>query len=202
MPVEHPQQPATPRVVALAGPNGAGKSTTAERLLRGPLAVDEFVNADLIAQGLSGLAPERAALAAGRVMRARLRALAARRETFAFETTLASRSIAPWIRELVDAGYQFHLVFLWLPSPDIAVARVAERVRSGGHDVPELTVRRRFWAGLRNFFELYQRMAKTWQLVDNSIGVRPRLIAAGRGSDAMYVRDLDAWRAVLSQAGR
>jgi predicted ABC-type ATPase len=164
--------------------------------------VDEFVNADVIAQGLSGFAPERVALAAGRIMMARLRELAAQRASFAFETTLASRSFAPWIQGLVDAGYEFQLVFLWLPSPEIAVARVSERVRLGGHDVPAETIRRRYRAGIRNFFVLYQPMAQSWQMVDNSNGGRPRLIAAGYGTDANYVRNENAWRTIQKQMGR
>ncbi len=151
-----------PNVVVLAGPNGAGKSTSAPSILKDALGVDEFVNADVIAQGLSGFEPERVGLAAGRIMLARLRELARQRSSFAFETTLASRSFAPWIADLTRTGYQFHLVFLWLPHPDIAVARVAARVRDGGHDVPEETVRRRYEAGLTNFFRLYQPMATTW----------------------------------------
>ena len=119
----------------------------------------EFVNADLIAQGLAGFDPERAALPAGRVMLQRIRELAKQRVSFAFETTLASRSFARWLAELVRTGYQFHLVFLWLPSADFAVDRVADRVRLGGHSVPEATVRRRYAAGLRNFFGLTSRSA-------------------------------------------
>ncbi|MCY2996183.1 MAG: hypothetical protein NTY19_51290 [Planctomycetota bacterium] len=99
---------------------------------------------------------------AGSIMHARLRELAARRRDFAFETTLASRSLAPWLAELVRGGYEFHLVFLWLPSEDFAVQRVADRVRMGGHSVPEATVRRRYERGLRNFFRLYQPLAATW----------------------------------------
>jgi predicted ABC-type ATPase len=145
----------SPDVVMLAGPNGAGKSTAAPALLRDILSVNEFVNADVIAQGLSAFEPERAAPAAGRIMLARLRELARQRESFAFETTLASRSFAPWIAGLKsEGGYKFRLVFLWLPSPEAAVARVAERVRAGGHDVPEATIRRRYAAGLKNFFTL------------------------------------------------
>ena len=125
-----------PSVVILAGPNGAGKSTVAPALLHGALAVDEFVNADVIASGLSAFDPDSAAIAAGRVMLARIRELASQRVNFAFETTLASRSFAPWLRQLVTSGYSAHLVFLWLPSADFAVDRVAERVRTGGHNVP------------------------------------------------------------------
>jgi predicted ABC-type ATPase len=132
-----------PHVIVIAGPNGAGKSTTAPMLLKGTLGVTEFVNADVIAQGLSAFQPESAAFHAGRVMLERLHYLAKERVDFAFETTLASRSFAPWIAKLKQSGYTFHLVFLWLPSADFAVARVAERVRMGGHDVPEETIWRR-----------------------------------------------------------
>jgi predicted ABC-type ATPase len=169
----------TPHVVVIAGPNGAGKTTAAPFLLRDTLGVTEFVNADTIAQGLSAFEPEQVAVTAGRVMLARLKGLAARRANFAFETTLASRSFAPWLAGLIAGGYAFHLIFLWLPSADFAVSRVAHRVAKGGHAVPEETVRRRYDAGLRNFFSLYQPQSTTWQMYDNSSGSPPRLIAAG-----------------------
>src|SRR5688572_21351805 len=124
-----------PLVVVLAGPNGAGKSTSAGLILRDALAVSEFVNADSIAGGLSAFRPETVALAAGRIMLARMRTLAAARADFAFETTLASRSFAPRLAAMKRDGYEVHLAFLSLPSPDLAVARVAERVAMGGHDV-------------------------------------------------------------------
>jgi len=113
-----------PHVIVIAGPNGAGKSTTAPAILKGTLGVTEFVNADTIAAGLSAFNPEKAAFQAGR-------------EDFAFETTLASKTFAHWIQNLKLSGYTFHLFYLWLPSPDFAIARVAERVRMGGHCVPE-----------------------------------------------------------------
>ena len=118
-------------------------------------------------------------MAAGRVMLARMKTLAQARQDFAFETTLASRSLAPWLARLRESGYRVHLTFLSLPYPDLAVARVAERVRQGGHDVPEVVVRRRFAAGLRNFFAMYQSLADTWQVFDNAAGSGPVLIAAG-----------------------
>jgi predicted ABC-type ATPase len=120
----------------LAGPNGAGKSTSADDLLRGALAVDEFVNADTIAQGLSAYRPESTAVTAGRVMLERLRVLLRAKRDFAFETTLAGRNHARWLREARASGYRVHLIFLSLPSPDVAVARVEARALSGGHDVP------------------------------------------------------------------
>ncbi len=178
-----------PNVVIVAGPNGAGKSTTAPALLQGTLAVTEFVNADTIAQGLSAFEPERVAIASGRIMLHRIRELAGCRESFAFETTLASRLFAPWIAELVDAGYRFCLLFLWLPSADLAVRRVAERVKAGGHAVPEDVVRRRYEAGRRNFFGFYRPLAEIWRVYDNSTLPGPRLIAAGRKTATTQVVD-------------
>ena len=126
-------------------------------------------------------------------MRARLRHLAARWATFAFETTLAGRTNATWIRSLLGVGYDFHLVFLWLPSPELAVERVRSRVELGGHSVPEPTVRRRYAAGLRNFFTVYRPMATIWRFYDNSGTTGPRLVSAGRGSDPPSVRDRATW---------
>jgi predicted ABC-type ATPase len=187
-------------VVVLAGPNGAGKTTLAPKLLRDVLRVGEFVNADVLASGLSAFDPERAAAAAGRVMLQRLHELAEQRVSFAFETTLASRSFAAWLARLREAGYRVHIVFLWLPSADVAVKRVADRFRMGGHAVPEEAVRRRFGAGLRNFFGLYQPLADTWRMYDNSRAGAPRLIANGRRSEVSRIADRVLWRSV--EAGR
>jgi predicted ABC-type ATPase len=121
-------------------------------VLQGTLAVSEFVNADVIATGLSAFDPDSAAITAGRVMLVRIRELAEQRSSFAFETTLASRTFAPWLRELRASGYAVHLFFLWLSSADLAVERVADRVASGGHNVP----RTRFGDGSRRYPELLQ----------------------------------------------
>jgi predicted ABC-type ATPase len=192
----------SPYAVVLAGPNGAGKSTSASSILKDALGVDEFVNADIIARGLSGFEPERVAMAAGRIMLARLRELARQKSSFAFETTLASRSFAPWLAGLIQTGYQFHLVFLWLPSPDIAVARVAARVREGGHHVPEQTIRRRYEAGLRNLFSLYRPMATTWEIWDNSAERGPTPLASGAGSTTLNVSDQAAWERIKADYDR
>ena len=181
-----------PHVVVLAGPNGAGKSTTAPVLLRSKLGVDEFVNADTIARGLSAFAPEGVAIDAGRVMLRRLEQLAAQRRDFAFETTMASRTFAPRIARWMETGYAFHLVFLWLPNAEFALARVRERVRLGWHDVPEVTVRRRYARGVINFFALYQPVATTWRLYDNS-QARPRLVARGDRTGRSVVSDAGLW---------
>ncbi|HLH23495.1 MAG TPA: AAA family ATPase [Chloroflexota bacterium] len=191
----------SPLVVVIAGPNGAGKSTIAPRLLQGALAVTEFVNADTIAQGLSAFRPEMVAVAAGRVMLARLRSLARRRASFAFETTLASRTFAPWLTSLRTSGYRAHLVFLSVASPELAVARVRERVRGGGHAVPEAVVRRRFAAGLRNFFALYREVVDSWQMFDNSTADEPRLLATGRAAQPAAILDVRAWEALMRRQG-
>lgn len=190
-----------PRVVVIAGPNGAGKTTASRRLLQGAMAVQEFVNADAIAQGLSAFRPDAAAFQAGRIMLTRLKQLAAARTDFAFETTLASRHFAPWIGELVRQGYTFHLMFLWLPSPDFAIARVAQRVRAGGHDVPVETVRRRYAAGLRNFFGIYRSLARRWRVYDTSTPAQPRLIASGSYAATRVISQLTLWERVQREHG-
>ncbi len=181
-----------PTVVILAGPNGAGKSTAAPELLHDELSVEEFVNADVIARGLSAFNPDSAAIAAGRVMLTRVRELAEQRVSFAFETTLASRSFAPWLRDLRASGYAVHLFFLWLSSADLAVQRVAQRVATGGHNVPEDTVRRRYRAGVRNFFDLYQPIVSSWALFDAS-GPDPRMVAESLESQPPKVYDPRVW---------
>ena len=194
--MKRPQQPC---VIALAGPNGAGKSTVGPRLLRGALHVTEFVNADVIAQGLSAFDPDAVAISAGRVMLARLRELASRRTTFAFETTLAGRSHATWIRSLLEAGYEFDLLFLWLPSPELAVERVRIRVELGGHSVPEATVCRRYAVGLRNFFRVYRPLSSIWHFYDNSGATGPQLIAVGSGANNVSVRNRAIWKRITEE---
>jgi predicted ABC-type ATPase len=182
-----------PSVVVLAGPNGAGKSTAAPALLRGTLAVTEFVNADMIARGLSGFQPEKVALTAGRIMWRRLEELARQRARFAFETTLAGKRFAPWLERLGHEGFQVHIVFLWLPSPELAIARVADRVRTGGHSVPEETIRRRYRSGLANFFGHYQAVATTWRFYDNTDHRGARLIASGKRDQVTTIKDPGLW---------
>jgi predicted ABC-type ATPase len=188
-----------PSIVVLGGPNGAGKSTAAGYVLREALAVDEFVNADVIAQGLAGFNVGAVALEAGRLMLQRLDELAGQRTSFAFETTLASRSFAPWLRERLAEGYQVHLVFLWLPSAEVAVSRVAGRVARGGHEVPVDTIRRRYAAGLRNFFELYQPQATTWTVYDTSEPDLPRVVATGGAGVRAEVIDQSTWALMVRE---
>lgn len=186
-------------VIAIAGPNGAGKSTTAPFLLQEALAVSEFVNADAIAAGISAFRPEAVAIAAGRIMLHRMKMLAQMRENFAFETTLASRGFATWLRDLRTSGYLFHIAFLSLPDHELALARVAERVRLGGHNVKEEVIIRRFALGLRNFFQIYRKIADSWQMFDNSDIIEPRLIAFGKAEKTCTVIDQDAWANLMEK---
>jgi predicted ABC-type ATPase len=185
-----------PKVVVIAGPNGAGKSTVAPAVLRNALLVNEFVNADTIAAGLSAFSPENVAVTAGRVMLERIRKLARERRDFAVETTLASRTFAPWLRKLQSGGYRLHLVYLWLPAVELAAARVAERVRRGGHAIPEDIVRRRYERSLINFFGTYGGLADSWLMVNNSVWPRPHLVAGRAIGRCTSVFKADEWCAL------
>ncbi len=157
-----------PQLFVLSGPNGSGKSTTARVLLPKSLGIQQFVNADNIAEGLSPFAPETTAMQAGRLMIQRIQELMRDRHSFAFETTLAGRRNASLIKSASDAEYSVNLIYIWLSSPELALSRVADRVRQGGHPVPDDVVRRRYARGLVNFFRLYRPLADTWTLCDNS----------------------------------
>lgn len=170
-------QPAPrPQVAILAGINGAGKTSAAQHLLREVLSIPSFTNADTIARGLNAFDVESVAAKAGRIMLEHLHELAAALRSFAFETTLSGRTYARWLGELVRDGYAVHLFYYWLDSPELAIGRVAERVRAGGHHVPDDTVRRRYSRSVRNFLALYRPVVTTWQVYDNTHGAR-RLIA-------------------------
>jgi predicted ABC-type ATPase len=183
-----------PLVIAIAGPNGAGKTTLAPFLLRNHFGLTEYVNADTIALGLSAFRPEGAAFEAARVMLTRIRALADARSHFAFETTLATRSYAKWVRDLKRRGYKFHVMFLWLRSPELALERVRNRTLAGGHDVPAEVVRRRYRRGARNFFDSYQPLADSWVVYDNSISGNAVKIAVGEGVSVTELLEESLWQ--------
>ena len=182
-----------PELVVLAGPNGAGKSTLAPWLLRDGWGIRHFVNADEIAKGLSGFHPESVALQAGRLMWERLEELVASRQSFAFETTLASRTYAPWIAKRRAEGYRAKLVFLWLPSAELAIQRVADRVQAGGHHIPDDVIRRRYSGGLRNLFELYLPQVDLWEVLDGTEQAELRLVASGGEGRLPRVIDSGTW---------
>jgi predicted ABC-type ATPase len=192
--------PEQPIAIVLGGMNGAGKSTSARALLAEQLAVTTFVNADEIARGLNAFAPEAVAFAAGRVMLARLRELAEERADFAFETTLAGRTYLPYLRDLKRAGYVIELHYFWLRSVDLAIDRVRDRVLSGGHDIPQATIRQRYERSVRNFWSDYRGLADAWYAYDNS-GAVPDLMAAGAGYDIREVGASNAWTQFLRMVG-
>lgn len=163
------------KVIVIAGPNGAGKTTFAREFLPHDAECPVFVNADLIAAGLAPFEPETAALQAGRLMLQELDRHFAQRESFAFETTLAGRGYVNRIRRWQAAGYRVKLIYLQLDSADEAVARVAQRVRQGGHHIPEATIRRRFAKGRDNFERVYAPLVDAWALYDNA-GAQPSLL--------------------------
>ena len=164
-----------PRVIIIAGPNGAGKITFAREFLPQEAGCPIFVNADLIAAGLSPFDPERAAIQAGRLTLEAIARHVARCESFTFETTLSGRACARQIPQWQALGYRVELFFLSLASADMAVRRVAERVRQGGHNLPEATIRRRFKAGWRLLTEVYPPLVDQWVLFDNA-GEEPVLM--------------------------
>lgn len=166
------------RIVVIAGPNGAGKTTFAREFLPHEANCPDFINADLIAAGLSPFKPESAALRAGRLMLEEMHEKIQHGKSFAFETTLSGRTYLKLLRDCRKQGYHVLLVFLCLPSADMAIARVAARVAQGGHNVPETNICRRFDAGLRNFQESYKKIVDAWILYDNS-GNIPKIVERG-----------------------
>jgi len=164
-----------PILYVVAGPNGAGKTTFAKRFLPHYARCLDFINPDLIASGLSPFAPERVRLEAGRLMLTRMHQYASAGRSFAIETTLAGRSYLPMFKRLKARSYSMHLFYLWLPSVDLAVQRVADRVRQGGHNIPESDIRRRFSKSLHNLLQLYRQVFDSLHFFDNSGNV-PRLV--------------------------
>ena len=164
------------RIIIIAGPNGAGKTTFAREYLMKEADCPDFVNVDLIAAGLSPFDPNRAAIRAGRLMLSEIERRIRKGESFAFETTLSGQVYARLIPRWRNAGYRVRLIFLSLPNPEMAIARVVARVAQGGHNVPSTVVRRRFDSGLRNFENIYRDLVDKWEWYDNS-GNTPQLIS-------------------------
>ena len=164
-----------PRCIVIAGPNGAGKTTFAQEFLPNYAGVVEFVNSDLIAAGLSPFRPREAAMRAGRLVLLEINRLADRRANFAIESTLSGLSFLSRWKRLKAMGYRIEVIYISLPSPEVALRRIAQRVRQGGHAVDEADVRRRFQRSWTNFCEHYRTMADAWMVYDNS-GNTPQLI--------------------------
>lgn len=187
-----------PCLYVVAGPNGSGKSTFARLFLPEYADCREFVNADLIAAGISPFNPESLALQAGKLMLERIEALAEARVDFGFETTLAGKSWVPLLQRFRAQGYRLHIFFLWIPAPELALSRIAERVRAGGHSIPDEVVRRRFHRGLRNFFEIYAPLVDAWLLLDASYE-EPAIVVFSV-ADAKFVFKQDLFARIRSEA--
>ena len=181
-----------PRVVIFAGPNGAGKSTHADAILAA-LGIEIFVNADYIARGLSGRNTDVVAFEAGRIMLKRLRQLGEAGADFAFESTLSSRTFAPFIRKLKAQGYAVAIYYFSLTNAQLAIRRVKLRVALGGHDVPSDVIKRRFGRSISNFFNLYAPLADQWALFDNSASIRA-LPVATQTATQLTISEVTTWR--------
>ena len=177
-----------PSVYVIAGPNGAGKTTFAREFLPRYARCQNFVNADLIAQGISPFSPRLAELRAARVMLDQIALLSRQSRDFGFETTLAGLSYLNTFSHLRRRGYEIHLYYLWLPSVELALSRIRGRVREGGHDVPEAIVRRRFDRSLRNFLVRYANVVDSWILFDNASD-SPAEIACGWGKKIDIIQE-------------
>lgn len=181
-----------PNLFIIAGCNGAGKTTASFTVLPELLHVKEFVNADEIARGLSPFQPEKVAIEAGKIMLRRIDELIAQRQDFAFETTLSTRSFVLLCNEAKNNGYSIYLVFLWLDSTELAIERVKQRVSEGGHDIPEETIVRRYYTGMKNFVTLYKDIVDYWMFFDNS---KPdqELIAEGKLGFDKVIYNKEKW---------
>ena len=164
----------------IGGCNGAGKTTASYTLLPEILDCKEFVNADEIARGLSPFNPNSMAIEAGKLMLKRINELLGRDESFAIETTLATRSYVNLVHQAQKKDYKVTLVFFWLITPELALQRIAERVKMGGHDIPSPTARRRYISGINNFFKLYASEVDCWMIYDNSETPRVAIAQGGR----------------------
>jgi predicted ABC-type ATPase len=183
-----------PHIYIIAGPNGAGKTTFANRFLPGFVQCLEFLNADLIAAGLSPYAPDSQAIRASQLLLERIHRLVEQRKSFSFETTLAGKSYRQSIRQWQDRGYRVVLFFLWLPSVDMAIERVAVRVREGGHNISEDVIRRRYQRGIDNLFKLYLPLVSDAYIYDGS-RLPPELVWESIAG-AIYEIDGPLWSTV------
>ncbi len=186
-------------VYLIGGPNGSGKTTVAKKILPNFLGVIEYVNADEIAARLSPFNPESVAIQAGRLMLERLITLKCQGIDFAFESTLAARYFARFLRDCQSSGYRLNLIYFWLQSPELALERVHRRVASGGHNIPEDVVRRRYERGRNNLMQLYLPLCHTWVIYNNS-GDEPHLVAERPFNQQVIIYDSSIWQQITEAA--
>lgn len=188
-----------PNVYIIAGPNEAGKTTFAKEFLPIYAKCKNFVNADLIAQGLAPFAPELAGIKAGRILLDQIHSLSTQRADFAFESTLSGKSYLPFLRNLKTKGYTIHIFFLWIPDVHLALGRIKGRVAEGGHDVPAQDVKRRFKRSFNNFSNIYKTIADYWSIIDNSV-IPPNVIVRSHGKN-IEILDQELYNKIIQKRG-
>lgn len=187
------------KIFMISGPNGAGKTTTAMSFISSA-AIDEFINADEIARGLAPLHPESMSLTASKLMLKRLKELLEAKKNFAFETTGAGTNYIKHLKQAQEVGYEIFLLFLWLPSSDLAVERVATRVEQGGHHIPEETIRRRYFMGLKNLVKYYLPLANGALILDNSVAGSNKIIARKHENYDLIIEEPSIWKEIQEVA--
>lgn len=190
----------SPNCYIIAGPNGAGKTTFAREFLPYYTDCKEFLNADLIAQGISPFVPESVAIRAGRLMLEEIASRVEKRVDFGFETTLSGHGHLKVIRRLKEHGYTVTLYYLWVPAPEISLLRIKERVEGGGHDVPEPDVRRRYERSIRNFLLYYRQVVDSWTLFDNSSRTPVEIALENHGK--LDIIHIDLYKTIVASYGR
>lgn len=188
------------KIIMIAGPNGAGKTTTAMSLIANTTMIYEFINADEIARGLAPMHPESMSLTASKLMIKRFKELLDDNKSFAFETTGSGTNYVRHLKEAQAKGYEIQLTFLWLPSPDLAVKRVAQRVAQGGHNIPENIIRRRYYSGLSNLVNLYLPLSDSAIILDNSIDELSKVIARKNYLDGFKIEEQIIWDKIEEMA--
>ncbi len=187
-----------PQLYVISGCNGAGKTTASYALLPEMLGCSQFVNSDEFAKSLSPFSPDAASIQASKLMLLKMNYLFARKEDFAIETTLATRSLKRMIVKSRAQGYSVTILYFWLNSPELAIERVRARVASGGHNIPDEVVRRRYMAGLHYFFNVYRQMADRWILADNS-QIPFKVVAEGQ-KDLLTIKDEETYSIISEMA--
>jgi len=188
-----------PTLYIIAGPNGVGKTTFANRYLPDEARQLEFVNADLIAKGLSPFDPDSVSIEAGKIALKRIRELIAQRAGFTWETTMSGRTAVGWLREARESGYSLKAYFLWVRHPETTINLIRQRVTEGGHNIAEEVSRRRFFKTIQNFFSIYRPLMHSWKLFQNELS-GPRLIAVEKQS-RLIVRDPKRIAEIQQEAG-
>ncbi len=188
-----------PNIYVIGGANGSGKTTVARLLLPSFSENFEYVNADEIASGLSPFNPESVAIRAGRLMLERLKILWESGVDFAFETTLAARTFVPFLRNCQTTGYTVNLIYFWLRTPELARQRVRRRVESGGHNIPDEVIRRRYERGRRNLIDLYLPLCDRWIVYDNS-SLKPQLVAERPLNQQPIIYQPSIWKQITKEA--